>query len=74
MTISAFSRLSFYSSQYVEKILKMWIKYLSGFERDDFLNFDNSKYGNLRENVNIFINKLKIVNVTAYIYRHTIKA
>ena len=41
-------------------------KYLRGFERYGCLNFDNSKYMVIWEkNVNIFQNKLKIVNVKA---------
>ena len=42
---------------------------------DMSLNFDNSKYGHLREkNVNIFIIKLNIVHATVYFYKHTIEA
>ena len=40
---------------------------------DMTLNFDNSEQVTQEENVNIFINKLKRVNVTTNSYRHTIR-
>ena len=72
-TISTIILLYFHSRQYIKNILKIWIKYLIWFGSYDCLNANNPKYGHLRKNVNIFINKLKVVNVTTYFDRHTIK-
>ena len=49
-------------------------KYLAGFWRYGCLNFDISKYGNLKKNVFILINKSKVANVMTYSHRQNIQA